>query len=237
MVAGRRAGLGLLRRAILLAAIVSPGSGCVTGDTGKRLLGWKEKQDTPIRLTDAEQMIDELDRVMTTYGTISVKTPDVWGQDRLAKFRSEYELQMAEWLRHGFKSDINASVRRSEVEATQVQVGANFVGPTPSLSSSPSSSSTTKATATSDDGAGVAALSKSLSGMNAGAATTSDWTGQDVTCSRAHGRARRAFELSESLEPVAAHQCRRRAGRPAGLRSVSRPDPGDALAGTEKPQG
>ena len=30
---------------------------------------------------------------------------------------------MADWLKHGFKSDINASVRRSEIEATQVQVG------------------------------------------------------------------------------------------------------------------
>ena len=40
-------------------------------------------------------MIDELDRIMTAYGTISIKTPDVWGQDRLAKFRSEYEAQMA----------------------------------------------------------------------------------------------------------------------------------------------
>ena len=30
---------------------------------------------------------------------------------------------MAEWLKHGFKSEINAAVRRTEVEATQVQVG------------------------------------------------------------------------------------------------------------------
>ena len=69
-------------------------------------------------------MIDELDRVMTAYGTISVKTPDVWGQDRLAKFRSEYESQMAAWLKTGFKTDINASVRRSESDATRVLVGA-----------------------------------------------------------------------------------------------------------------
>ena len=40
-------------------------------------------------------MIDELDGILTANGTISVKSPDVWGQDRLAKFRSEYESQMA----------------------------------------------------------------------------------------------------------------------------------------------
>ena len=71
-------------------------------------------------------MIDDLDRIMTAYGTISVKTPDVWGQDRLSKFRSEYEAEMAEWLKFGFKGDINASVRRSETEATHLQVGADL---------------------------------------------------------------------------------------------------------------
>ena len=76
-------------------------------------------------------MIDELDRIMTAYGTISVKTPDVWGQDRLAKFRSEYESQMAAWLKVGFKTDINASVRRSESDATRVQVGTEIIEPVP----------------------------------------------------------------------------------------------------------
>ena len=90
---------------------------------GTSLVTWKRPPDEPIKLPDAEQMIDELDRIMTAYGTISVKTPDVWGQDRLAKFRSEYESQMAAWLKAGFKTDINASVRRSESEATRVQVG------------------------------------------------------------------------------------------------------------------
>ena len=88
-----------------------------------RLVRWNQTADEPIRLTDAEQMVDELDRILTAYGTISVKTPDVWGQDRLAKFRSEYEAQMAAWLKVGFKGDINASVRRAESESTLVQVG------------------------------------------------------------------------------------------------------------------
>ena len=73
-------------------------------------------------------MIDELDRIMTVYGTISVKTPDVWGQDRLAKFRSEYESQMAV-LKAGFKPEINASIRRSETKATRVQIGTESVQP------------------------------------------------------------------------------------------------------------
>jgi hypothetical protein len=179
MVVRRLAAFWATARVAVLAIFVLPGSGCVTTDTGKHVLQWQQKPSDTIRLTDAEQMIDELDRVMTMYGTISVKTPDVWGQDRLAKFRSEYELQMAEWLRHGFKTDINASVRRSEVEATQIQVGGNFVGlsSTPPRNASGSSANQGGAPSTSDGGAGVAALSKSLSGMNAGA--VSPTTGAD----------------------------------------------------------
>jgi hypothetical protein len=175
MIARRPAVVSWIARATLVAVLVLPGLACTSTDPGKRLLFWDQKPVESIRLTDAEQLIDELDRVMTMYGTISVKTPDVWGQDRLAKFRSEYELQMAEWLRHGFKSDINASVRRSEVEATQIQVGANFVGPSPS----PSSSNSSKTPSPTEDGAGVAALSKSLSTMTAGA--TPPTTGADKT--------------------------------------------------------
>ena len=90
---------------------------------------------SPIRLPEAEHMIDDLDRVMTAFGTISVKTPDVWGQDRLAKFRSEYETQMSGWLKQSFKSDINAAVRHSESEATRLSVGANAVELAPKTAS------------------------------------------------------------------------------------------------------
>ena len=106
--------------------IVASLPACVGLSDGGPLLKWNAKADQPIPLPDAEHMIDDLDRIMTAYGTISIKTPDVWGQDRLAKFRSEYEAQMAGWLKQGFKGDINASVRHSESEATQVQVGADL---------------------------------------------------------------------------------------------------------------
>jgi hypothetical protein len=111
-------------RVSVLAVIVAPGIACVGGGVGQ-LVTWNRPTDGPVGLPDAEQMIDDLDRVMTAYGTISVKTPDVWGQDRLTKFRSEYESQMAAWLKLSFKGDINATVRRAEAEATRVQVGAD----------------------------------------------------------------------------------------------------------------
>src|SRR5262249_44735429 len=113
-----------------------------------------------IRLPEAEHMIDELDRIMTANGTISIKTPDVWGQDRLAKFRSEYESQMAGWLKLPFKGDINAAVRRHEAEATQMQLGANIIQPLPKDSTG----------ATTIETVNVDALSKSQAAMNAGLA-------------------------------------------------------------------
>src|SRR5262249_18358380 len=69
---------------------------------------------------------DELDRALTSHGTIGVKTPDVWGQDRLAKFRSEYEAQMADWLKRGFKGDVNASVYRGETDSTLIRAGTGL---------------------------------------------------------------------------------------------------------------
>jgi hypothetical protein len=138
MVARRLLRISDAIRAILVTAIVAPGLACVGVGDFTSLTTWKRASDEPLKLPEAEQMIDDLDRIMTAYGTISVKTPDVWGQDRLAKFRCEYESQMAAWLKVGFKTDINASVRRSETEATRVQVGTNVI-PVPPTSAAAAS--------------------------------------------------------------------------------------------------
>jgi hypothetical protein len=125
MVPRRQFRLSALAQASLFAAILVPGFACVGAGDGSSLVAWKQTGDESIKLPDAEQMIDELDRAMTAYGTISVKTPDVWGQDRLAKFRSEYESQIGAWLKVAYKNEINASVRHDETEATRVQVGTD----------------------------------------------------------------------------------------------------------------
>ena len=100
---------------------------CVGVGDGSILVRGGPRGDESVRLPDAEQMIDDLDRIMTANGTIGVKSPDVWGQDRLAKFRSEYETQMSEWLKTAFKGEVNASVRRGETEVRRLHVGAGLV--------------------------------------------------------------------------------------------------------------
>ncbi len=145
MVLRRQNRLGSILRGTMLASLLVTGAACVTTDDGSAL-AVLEKTDGPIRLPDAEHMIDDLDRVMTAFGTISVKTPDVWGQDRLAKFRSEYESQMSGWLKQSFKSEINGSVRRTESEATRLMLGVNSIAPPPTTPASTSTSTTASTT-------------------------------------------------------------------------------------------
>ncbi len=117
-------------RFLLLAALLPSGTACVGVGTGLGRVSFRgiegQTGEPQIRLPDVEQMIDDLDRMLTANGTIGVKSPDVWGQDRLAKFRSEYETQLSEWLKTGYKGDINASIRRSETETRAVYVGTSL---------------------------------------------------------------------------------------------------------------
>jgi len=127
MVARGQIAPGLCLRLISVLLPLATGSGCGTTGEWARTV-WHRPEDE-IRLPEAEQMIDELDRILTMNGTISVKSPDVWGQDRLAKFRSEYEDQMSQWLKGGFKSELNASVRRAESQNVHLKLGTALTDP------------------------------------------------------------------------------------------------------------
>src|SRR5271157_3494715 len=112
-------------RFLVLTLVSMTGLACATVDGGRRWVATSRNVEDQV-LPDAEQMIDELDRIMTANGTIGVKSPDVWGQDRLAKFRSEYESQMSDWLKTSFKGDINAAVRRADAEARRLHLGTTL---------------------------------------------------------------------------------------------------------------
>ncbi len=220
---------GVICRETLLASLLVTGAGCVAVDEVTSLAALERASNETVRLPEAEHMIDDLDRVMTAFGTISIKTPDVWGQDRLAKFRSEYESQMAGWLKQGFRSDINASVRRIESEATRVMVGANEVAPVPNNS--------TAAATTPPAGVNIESMVKTQAALESGACGFGDSAGQDPGRPRANGRARRALELSEPPEPVAPHQCGRRPDRPARLRALLDPHSGNPRTGPRSRRG
>ena len=113
--------------AVVLAAGLAGGCSALTTWPDAALLG--RGPDASVSLVRAERMIDALDRTMAARGTIGVKSPDVWGQDRLAKFRSEYETQMAQWVKGDFKGVINASIRRNEAQALGAQLAAGLADP------------------------------------------------------------------------------------------------------------
>ena len=196
--------LGFFCRGMVLASLLVTGAACVSMDEDSALALLEKKPNEPIQLPEAEHMIDELDRIMTAFGTISIKTPDVWGQDRLAKFRSEYEAQMAGWLKQSFKSDINASLRHSESEATRLMVGANVIEPAPKSATGAATTTTTSETIN------FQTLDKSQAALDFGRDRAGRRRRENPGCPRAHGRARRAFQLPESPEPTAPDQCRRR---------------------------
>jgi len=57
--------------------------------------------------------VDWLDNQLRAYGSIVAKHPDVWGQNRLARHRAEYEAQLQAQL-GGFQELSHASLRRSD---------------------------------------------------------------------------------------------------------------------------
>lgn len=80
-----------------------------TADAGGPKLPW-QSQTTLSRLASK---IDRLEKHIEVYGTIVPKTPDVWGEARLTKFRVEFEEQMA-GQKSAFGETINAAISRTD---------------------------------------------------------------------------------------------------------------------------
>lgn len=80
-----------------------------TADAGGPKLPW-QSQTT---LSKLASKIDRLEKHIEVYGTIVPKTPDVWGEARLTKFRVEFEEQMA-GQKSAFGETINAAISRSD---------------------------------------------------------------------------------------------------------------------------
>ena len=57
--------------------------------------------------------VDQLERLIETYGSVTVKQPDVWGQARLTRHREEYEAQMAAELPN-FMFSLQGSIAGSD---------------------------------------------------------------------------------------------------------------------------
>lgn len=74
------------------------------------------KNPEGVGLADVARQIDELDRELFREGTIGVKSPDVWGQNRLTRHRVQFEKEMASRL-GDFKVLLNGAMRQTDVAA------------------------------------------------------------------------------------------------------------------------
>ncbi len=100
------------------------------------------KNPSGVGLADVARQIDELDRELFREGMIGVKSPDVWGQNRLTQHRAQFEKEMAGRL-GDFKVLLNGAMRQTDVAAltSATSVGAAITPGSSSTPSSPSASS------------------------------------------------------------------------------------------------
>ena len=67
------------------------------------VLGRGASNEEPLAMKQLAHTIKEIDDALNRKGTIGVKAPDVWGQNRMTKYNAEFENVMAE-NKNGFHS-------------------------------------------------------------------------------------------------------------------------------------
>jgi hypothetical protein len=95
----------------LVLGISGSGSG---GDLVDRLLHRDSAVEEPLAMKQLAHTIKEIEGALGSNGAIGVKAPDVWGQNRMTKYRAEYDAVMAE-NKGKFQELLNAAQRRTDV--------------------------------------------------------------------------------------------------------------------------
>ncbi len=85
----------------------------VYGGVLENIKGQFISDENPITLKDAACLVDCIDKELAKTGIISIKTPDVWGQNRMTRYRAEYETQMAKNI-GSFQTILQGAQRRSD---------------------------------------------------------------------------------------------------------------------------
>ncbi len=105
------------RSRIILLALTLPQLVLPPTTTLAGVFDWhKGAADGPITLKEAACYVDCIDKRLFATGTIGVKTPDVWGQNRMTVYRAEYEGQMKSRLDQ-FQVYLQAAQDRTDLSA------------------------------------------------------------------------------------------------------------------------
>ena len=102
--------------AIMTAVWLAAGS---SNSFGQGLFGRKRAKTECPGVTNVEELgdlIDELDAKLYRLGKVVVKSPDVWGQNRMTRYRAAFDQEMLKEL-DKFKVELQAYQRRSDSAA------------------------------------------------------------------------------------------------------------------------
>ena len=101
-------------------------------------VGRRERATTDAALGRLARTVDGLEAEIEHEGVIGIiKAPDIWGQDRMTKFRAEYEQQLAGQQKDGFKSVMSAVIRRYEAVTQQIEMDAAGIPVAPKDTTNP----------------------------------------------------------------------------------------------------
>jgi hypothetical protein len=78
---------------LTIASLLIP-SGASSAGVIETILSCLGDDGQPLTLRQVASMIDCVDRELYRKGTIGIKAPDVWGQNRMTMYRAEFEKQM-----------------------------------------------------------------------------------------------------------------------------------------------
>ena len=94
--------------------------------------------ETMPTLAQVAAMLDDLDRTLFALGTIDIKSPDVWGQNRMTRHRDEFERTMYKQL-NGFQEILQAAQRCADLAVLTSATALSF---SPALSPAAAASGT-----------------------------------------------------------------------------------------------
>lgn len=90
---------------------------------------WGKKSPHPAAEPDVEVLareIDWLEHLIESYGSVTPKHPDVWGEARLTRFRHEYEREIAKRFDSGlFSETLQGALRRSDQASLALALSIN----------------------------------------------------------------------------------------------------------------
>jgi hypothetical protein len=166
-----------ITRIALVVSLLANNPVSARADGLEGLMQFFKGSDEPLTLKDVAYLVDCLDEKLAQVGTIGVKSPDVWGQNRMTRYRAEFEGQMAQNLDQ-FQLILQGAQRRSDtaVLTSATSLAATVAAASPATSrggSKPSAVVVPSSTATPSSGAAGSQPQNSITINTAGTGNSS----------------------------------------------------------------